>query len=77
MKTISITIDERTLRAVDRAARRTRSDVCRLAIRSRLAGARRRQLERADREGYRRLPVRPEEFEDLIAAQPLLRDEEI
>jgi metal-responsive CopG/Arc/MetJ family transcriptional regulator len=80
MKTISITIDERTLRAVDRAARaarRTRSEVCRLALRAWLAGARRRRLEQADREGYRRLPVRREEFEDLIAAQPLLRDEEI
>ena len=72
MKTVSITIDERLLNAVDRAAKsskRTRSDLCRLALRNWLASARRSELARADREGYERLPVQPDEFDALIAAQ--------
>lgn len=72
MKTISITIDEALLRAVDRAAksaRRTRSEVCRQALESWLARARHRQLVREEHEAYRVHPVDPEEFEGLISAQ--------
>jgi len=74
MKTISITIDEALLRAVDRAARmakRTRSDVFRLAIRAWLASARHHELVREEREAYLRQPVGPDEFGGLIAAQDL------
>lgn len=77
MKTISITIEEALLRAVDRAAkttRRTRSDLCRLALRAWLAGARHRELVREDRDGYLKRPVEPDEFEGLIAAQDLVPD---
>lgn len=79
MKTISITIDENLLRAVNRAAkssRRTRSDLCRQALQSWLAGARRRELVREDRAGYQRLPVAPDEFAGLVAAQPFIENGE-
>ncbi len=74
MKTISITIDERMLRAVDKtaaAAKRTRSDLCRMALADWLAGARRRELARADREAYARHPVTRDEFGDVLAVQVL------
>jgi metal-responsive CopG/Arc/MetJ family transcriptional regulator len=74
MKTISITIDEPLLRAVDKvaaAAKRTRSDLCRMALSDWLAGARHRELARADREAYARHPVTGDEFGDLLAAQVL------
>lgn len=78
MKTISITIDETLLRAVDRAAksaRRTRSDVCREALESWLARARHRQLVREEHEAYRVHPVEPGEFEGLIDAQSFDEDD--
>ena len=78
MKTISITIDESLLRAIDRATkatRRTRSDVFRAALRDWLARARWREMARRDREAYTSVPVTPEEFDDLIAAQPWLEGE--
>lgn len=79
MKTVSITIGESLLKAVDRAAkasRRTRSDLCRLALSQWLAASRRGQLVREDREGYMRQPVQTDEFEDLLASQPFLNDSE-
>lgn len=79
MKTISITIDENLLRAVDRAAkssRRTRSDLCRQALQSWLAGARRRELVREDRAGYQRFPVASDEFDGLVEAQPFIENGE-
>ncbi len=78
MKTISITVDESLLLAVDRAAKslhRTRSDLCRLALKEWLGGVRRREMERVDREGYQRFPVTPDEFGGLIASQPFLRED--
>lgn len=74
MKTISITIDERLLGAVDRAAKssgRTRSDLVRTALQDWLANGARRRLAAADRAGYERHPVARDEFEGLIAAQSL------
>ena len=78
MKTISITVDETLLRAVDRAAKagkRTRSDVCRLALRAWLARARHAQHVREEHEAYRTHPVEPDEFEGLVAAQAFEDDE--
>ena len=72
MKTISITIDEPLLGRLDRAAeaaRRTRSELFRLALQEWLDDRRRRQLVAEDRAGYEAHPVRPDEFDGLIAAQ--------
>ena len=75
MKTISITIDEPLLGHLDRAAktaRKTRSELFRLALQERwLDGRRRRRLVAEDRAGYEAHPVRPDEFQGLIAAQVL------
>ncbi len=79
MKTISITIDEPLLRAVDRAARqgkRTRSDVCRLALKGWLARARHAERVAEEHEAYRVQPVGPDEFEGLIDSQAFDEDEE-
>lgn len=78
MKTISITIDDALLRAVDRAAKsrkRTRSEVCRLALRAWLERARHAQLVREEHEAYRTHPVEADEFDGLIAAQAFEDDE--
>jgi metal-responsive CopG/Arc/MetJ family transcriptional regulator len=72
--TISITIDEPLLKAVDRVAReskRTRSDVCRLALRKLLQSEREAILVREEQEAYRTQPVRSDEFDDLMAAQTI------
>ena len=72
MKTISITIDEPLLGRLDdaaRTARKTRSELFRLALREWLDDQRRRRLVAEDRAGYEIHPVRPDEFEGLIAAQ--------
>jgi metal-responsive CopG/Arc/MetJ family transcriptional regulator len=77
VKTISITIDERLLRAIDKAAaasRRTRSDLFRTALQHWLASLRRRELVEADREGYLKQPVSPDEFDGIIAAQAFTDD---
>ncbi len=74
MITISITVDEPLLKAVDRIAReskRTRSDVCRLALRKWLDAQREAILVREEREAYRAHPVTPDEFDDLITAQTI------
>lgn len=74
MITISITVDERLLKAVDRVARRsrrTRSDICRLALRNWLRAERERLLVREEEEAYGAHPVEPDEFDDLIAAQTI------
>lgn len=72
MKTISITIDEPLLGHLDLAARtagQTRSELFRLALQEWLNAQRRRQRVAEDRAGYETHPVRPDEFEGLIAAQ--------
>ena len=78
VKTISITIDEALLAAVDRAAKsgkRTRSDVCRLALRAWLARARHARRVSEEHEAYRTHPVEADEFRGLIAAQAFEEDE--
>jgi metal-responsive CopG/Arc/MetJ family transcriptional regulator len=72
VKTISITIDEPLLRAIDKAARtarRTRSEVCRVALKAWLSRARHADRVREEHEAYRVHPVGDDEFEGLIAAQ--------
>lgn len=72
MKTISITIDKPLLKRLDdaaRSARKTRSELLRLALRDWLDDQRRRRLAAEDWAGYENRPVRPDEFEGLIAAQ--------
>ena len=79
MTTISITIDEPLLKALDRVAReskRTRSDVCRLALRKWLQSQRETLLVREEQEAYRTQPVTPHEFDDLSAAQTIHEPDE-
>lgn len=74
MRTVSITIDEPLLGHLDRAARRihkTRSELFRLALQEWLDGQRRHDMAAKDRAGYVAHPVRPDEFEGLIAAQAI------
>jgi metal-responsive CopG/Arc/MetJ family transcriptional regulator len=69
-----MTIDEPLLKAIDRVAReskRTRSDVCRLALGKWLQLEREALLVREEQEAYRLRPVRPDEFGDLMAAQAI------
>jgi metal-responsive CopG/Arc/MetJ family transcriptional regulator len=66
MRTVQMTLDEKLVDAVDKAAKRlgtTRSGFARRALRSALETLRSRELERRDREGYRRKPVRKGEFD--------------
>ena len=71
MKTISIAIDEPLLDHLDRAARtarKTRSELLCLALQEWLDARRSRQIAE-DRAGYETRPVRPDEFEGLMAAR--------
>ena len=71
MKTISMTMDEPLLDRLDRAAGtacKSRSELLCLALHEWL-DARRRQQIAEDRAGYETRPVRPDEFEGLMAAQ--------
>jgi metal-responsive CopG/Arc/MetJ family transcriptional regulator len=77
--TISITVDGSLLKAIDRVARdsrRTRSDICRLALRKWLQSEREALLVREEQEAYRAHPVTPDEFEDLMGAQTIHNLEE-
>lgn len=74
MITISITIDAPLLKDIDRVARdskRTRSDICRLALRKWLRSEREAVMVREEQEAYRAHPVTPDEFEDLMGAQTI------
>jgi metal-responsive CopG/Arc/MetJ family transcriptional regulator len=72
--TISITIDASLLKDIDRVARaskRTRSDICRLALRRWLRSEREAVMVREEQEAYRSRPVTEDEFDDLIGAQTI------
>ena len=59
METIQVVLDEKLLRATDRAARRAklnRSALIRDALREHLQRMERRALEERDRQGYARIP---------------------
>lgn len=67
MKTVQITLDEHLASEVDRAVDKlgtTRSGFTREALRSALAKLERSELERRQRQGYLRHPVKPGEFDD-------------
>ena len=66
MKTVQMTLDEDLIIDVDRVVKRlgtTRSAFARQALRSAIGRVPIEQLERKHREGYRRKPVKQEEFE--------------
>jgi metal-responsive CopG/Arc/MetJ family transcriptional regulator len=66
MKVVQMTLDEDLVAAVDRVARRlgtSRSAFARQALREAVERARLKTLERKHREGYRRKPVRRDEFD--------------
>ena len=66
MKTVQMTLDTELVIAVDKAAKRmgtTRSAFTRDALRSALGRIRVKELERKQRDGYRRKPVRKGEFD--------------
>jgi len=66
MRTVQMTLDEDLVTAVDRAARRlgtTRSAFARDAMRAALEKLRSRDMDRRDREGYARKPVKRGEFD--------------
>ncbi len=65
MKTVQMTLDEDLITDVDRVVKKlgtTRSAFARQALRSAVGRVRVEQLERKQREGYRRKPVRQDEF---------------
>jgi Arc/MetJ-type ribon-helix-helix transcriptional regulator len=71
-KTISVRLDERLLRAMDDATQTGdlgRSDVVREAVELWLRQRRTAEDVRRHREGYRRRPVRPGEFDPVLGAQ--------
>lgn len=72
MRTVQMTLEPELVAAVDRAARRlgvTRSAFTRRALEAELDRLRHEALERRDREGYRRKPVRRREFDVWPAEQ--------
>jgi hypothetical protein len=77
MKTVQMTLEPELVRAVDRTARRlglTRSAFTRRALKEALDRLTTAELDRRDREGYRRKPVRKGEFDVLTRAQAWPRD---
>ena len=66
MRTVQMTLEPELVAQVDRAARRlglTRSAFTRQALRSAIERQRVQELERRQREGYRKKPVRRGEFD--------------
>jgi metal-responsive CopG/Arc/MetJ family transcriptional regulator len=72
MRTVQMTLDEKLVQAVDRAAKKlgtTRSQFTREALREALQRMRTLELERRHREGYLRKPVEPGEFDVWYSEQ--------
>jgi metal-responsive CopG/Arc/MetJ family transcriptional regulator len=66
MKTVQMTLDEKLVEAVDRAARRlrtSRSAFTRRALKAALTDLETRELERRHRDGYLSKPPRKGEFD--------------
>lgn len=66
MKTVQMTLDEDLITTVDGVVKKlgtTRSAFTRQALRSAIGKIRLDELERKHREGYKRKPIRHEEFE--------------
>ena len=65
MKTVQMTLDEDLVMALDKVVKElgtSRSAFTRQALRSSIGKVRLNELERRHREGYRRKPVKHEEF---------------
>ena len=65
MRTVQLTLDEDLLKQVDRLVRScgtTRSAFTRDALRAALQRRMEKEMEKKHLEGYRRKPVRPQEF---------------
>lgn len=72
MKTVQMTLEEDLVATIDNVVKKlgtTRSAFTRQALRDALKQYRVRELERRQREGYRKKPVKPEEFGDWEAEQ--------
>ena len=72
MKTVQMTLDEQLVKAVDRAAKKlgtTRSGFTREALRSALKEVHIKELESRHREGYKRKPVKRDEFSNWESEQ--------
>jgi metal-responsive CopG/Arc/MetJ family transcriptional regulator len=72
MRTVQMTLDERLVERVDRAARRlgkTRSAFTRDALRDALSRLATQQKERQHRRGYETTPVQPGEFDEWSEEQ--------
>ena len=72
MRTVQMTLDEDLVTAVDRAAKRlgtTRSAFTRDALRVALHEVRARDLEKRQRDGYAKAPVRKGEFDGWESEQ--------
>ena len=72
MRTVQMTLDEDLVTAVDRAAKRlgtTRSAFTRDALRVALHEVRARDLEKRQRDGYAKVPVRKGEFDGWESEQ--------
>lgn len=72
MKTVQMTLDENLIATVDKIAKKlgtNRSAFTRRALHAAIEKIRVSELERKHREGYRRKPVKPEEFGDWEAEQ--------
>lgn len=67
MRTVQMTLGEDLVSEVDRAAKKigtTRSEFTRRALQEAIARMREKEMERRQREGYRRKPVKAGEFSD-------------
>ncbi len=72
MKTVQMTLDEELVARVDRAVRKlgtTRSAFARDALRMALERLREEELERKQRDGYAKKPVRAGEFDAWLDEQ--------
>jgi metal-responsive CopG/Arc/MetJ family transcriptional regulator len=72
MKTVQMTLDEKLVKAVDRAAKKlgtTRSGFTREALRSALKQVHVKEFESRHRAGYKRKPVKRGEFSDWESEQ--------
>lgn len=72
MKTVQMTMEPELVAQVDEAVQRlgtTRSAFTRQALKTALEDLRTQELERRHREGYRRKPVQPGEFDDWDSEQ--------
>ena len=72
MKTVQMTLGEDLVSEVDRVAEQigtTRSEFTRRALQEAIARLREREMERRQREGYMKKPVKPGEFSDWETEQ--------